>query len=242
MVCAISACVAVLLLLLGKTPRSRGVAIGCIIVPVVLAAAMLLAGCAPTAPPPPLADSESRPKHSVTTLDMKADPMTVSPSITSQRQAQEALYGYMRKTLQGLPEGVMLDNKRYGGYGGGSTAACDSERVDIENSPVDFADFRDMHTPPGTDYNALIARVGDIWKSWGWQVEERESDDKPSRYGHSSDGYSLRIQSAGSYEPTLVGSTPCFPAHLRDDSVPQPRVITKDRLLYDEPSGTPPTN
>ncbi|WP_245535345.1 hypothetical protein [Segniliparus rotundus] len=184
--------------------------------------------------------SAATPPHhnDVTTLDMKPEPMTVSPNITSQRQAQETLYGYMQKTLQGLPDNIFLDNKRYGGYGGGHTAACDSERVDRENSPVDFGDYRDMHTPPGSDYNALIAKVGDIWKSWGWRVEERD-DDKPNRYGHSPDGYTLSIQSAGAYEPTMVGGTPCFPASLRDDTVPQPRVISKDKLLYDEPSAAP---
>ena len=203
--------------------------------------AALVCGCgSPTRPQAqPQTDSTAPSGPTVITLDMKGAPVTVSPNITSQRQAQEALYGYMRKTLQALPPGIILDNTR---YGGGGTAACD-DRVDSENAPVDFADFRDMHTPPGIDYNDLIAKVGDIWKSWGWGVEEREDDNKPNRYGRSPDGYSLSImgytgQFAG-YPPSMTGGTPCFSPNLKDDHVPRPTLITSDGLQYDEPSAEP---
>ncbi|MGL6234326.1 MAG: hypothetical protein ACRC20_03185 [Segniliparus sp.] len=155
--------------------------------------------------------------------------MTVSPSIASQRQAQETFYHYMLATLQQLPHSATLDNHR---YSAGGVVQCD-DRIDQLNAPITYYDHFDTLTPPGTDLNTLITQTGDIWKSWGWKVEERDGN-KPNRYGTSPDGYTLRIEAAypAGYPPTLGGHSPCFPASLRDDDVPRPRVITKDGLQY----------
>jgi hypothetical protein len=34
--------------------------------------------------------------------------------------------------------------------------------------------------PPGTELNAITAKVGDLWQGWGWQVLERDSFTKPN--------------------------------------------------------------
>jgi hypothetical protein len=58
--------------------------------------------------------------------------------------------------------------------------------------------------PPGVDPDVIIAKVGDIWKSWGWYVIEREGFYKPNRFGYAPDGYSLQIMaSQPGYPPSL---------------------------------------
>jgi hypothetical protein len=46
----------------------------------------------------------------------------------------------------------------------------------------------------GNDPNDVIAKIGkigDIWKSWGWYVIERDGFQKPYRVGYAPDGYSF---------------------------------------------------
>ncbi|WP_245535321.1 hypothetical protein [Segniliparus rotundus] len=155
--------------------------------------------------------------------------MTNVSQPSSQWQAQEVLYEYMRKTLQALPQGISLDNTRLSPGGGVDT--CE-DRIDSENSPISYYDYRDMRVPQGIDYAELVAKVGDVWRSWGWRVEERKGSDNPNRYGYSPDGYSLNITARppqfASFPPSFGGNTPCFPPELRDDHVPIPPVITRD--------------
>jgi hypothetical protein len=70
---------------------------------------------------------------------------------------------------------------------------------------MELATNGDMTLPPGTDSEALIAKTGDIWKSWGWYVYERDDFYKPNRFGYSPDGYILQIMAR--YEP---GHPPAF--------------------------------
>ena len=44
------------------------------------------------------------------------------------------------------------------------------------------------------DPNDVIAKIGDIWKSWGWYVIERDGFEKPNRFGYAADSYSLQVQ------------------------------------------------
>jgi hypothetical protein len=44
---------------------------------------------------------------------------------------------------------------------------------------------------PNTDPDAVIGQTGDIWKSWGWYVMERDGFREPNRFGYARDGYSL---------------------------------------------------
>ncbi|EFV12386.1 hypothetical protein [Segniliparus rugosus] len=166
--------------------------------------------------------------------------MIPAPHVESQQQAQETLYGYMRRTLEGLPDGVSIFSAHP--WQGGKTSACD-DRIDQENAPITYHDTFDMKVPIGTDHDALIGKIRDLWRSWGWRVEERESDSSPSWYGRSPDGYELNVMGyAGrlaGYPPTFGGRSPCFSPKLRDDHVPKPRVITRDGLQYDEPAESP---
>lgn len=158
---------------------------------------------------------------------------------TSRRKAQQKLYEYMSNTLQYLPEGIALDNTRYEGAGGG-VDTCD-DRIDSENAPIFYYDSRDMHVPKGIEYNDLISKVGEIWRGWGWSVEERDGTYKPNRQGKSPEGYTLNIQAGYpvGYPPTMDGNTPCFSPQFRHEPVPIPRVITHEGLRYDEPSASP---
>lgn len=154
----------------------------------------------------------------------------------SRQQAQDTLYGYYQKTLRELPDGYTLDGSR---YANAPLIVCDDNARDGMNAPAAIDDWRDLHTPPGTDYPALIAKVGDIWRDWGWRVTERDGFDKPNRFGYAPDGYWLRIESADDYFPSFGGGSPCFPGdESRFNPIPAPLVITRDGLQYDQPTPT----
>ncbi|ADG99009.1 conserved hypothetical protein [Segniliparus rotundus DSM 44985] len=148
----------------------------------------------------------------------------------TRQQAQETLYAYMRRTLQAVPTIIALDNTRYGGAGGG-VDTCD-DRIDSENSPIHYYDSRDMQVAEKTDFADLVRKTGDVWRSWGWRVEERENSEKPNRVGTSPDGYILSIEIRPSrfagYPPSFTGDTPCFSPRFRHDDVPVPTTITRD--------------
>ena len=84
---------------------------------------------------------------------------------------------------------------------------------------------------PSRRSRTLIAKIGDIWKSWGWQVIERDRLTKPNRFGSAPDGYILEIEARPDpkYPPSLIGSSPCFPGNLRRDDVPRPPIIGQGR-------------
>ncbi len=140
----------------------------------------------------------------------------------SQQQAQDTVIGYLKKTLQALPPGTILDASRYSS--GATVAPCQ----DVANSPMELATNGDMTLPPGIDSEALIAKTGDVWKSWGWFVYERDGFYKPNRFGYSPDGYILQIiaRSEPGYPPSLQGISPCFPPDLPADRSPFPMILT----------------
>jgi hypothetical protein len=114
---------------------------------------------------------------------------------TSQQQAQDTVLGYLKKTLDALPPGVVFDATRYGSAG--SAAPC-NDAPSNTNPPKEFSATGDLTLPPGVDAGKLIAQVGDIWKSWGWWVFERDGMYKPNRSGFSPDGYELHVGVPGS--------------------------------------------
>lgn len=146
---------------------------------------------------------------------------TVTPN--SQQQAQDTLVGYLKKTLQALPPGATLDATRYGGSG--STAPC--KDTVTGTPPIEFSTIGELKAP-NTDPESAIGMTGDIWKSWGWYVMERDGFRKPNRFGYAPDGYSLQIVAANpaGYPPTLQGSSPCFPGELARNNIPVPVVFT----------------
>lgn len=142
----------------------------------------------------------------------------------TQQQAQDTLVGYLKKTLQSLPEGTMLDATRFSG----STNTVPCKDVVNGTPPLEFSVTGDLKPPPGTDLNAIVSQVGDTWKRWGWQVYERDGFYKPNRFGYAPDGYSLSIEATSrpEYPPTLGGVSPCFPADLPNDRSAFPTILT----------------
>lgn len=141
---------------------------------------------------------------------------------TSQQQAQDTILGYLRKTLDALPPGTVIDGSRYGSAG--STTPCQGKpHSDTEL----FSSIGDLKSPPGTDPKLLVGQIGDIWKSWGWWVFERDGTYKPNRSGFSPDGYELQIAvPAVPGPPSIIGNSPCFPRDLARDDISFPTTIT----------------
>jgi hypothetical protein len=140
----------------------------------------------------------------------------------SQQQAQDTVLGYLKKTLQALPTGTVFDRARYAGSG---NTPCNDEPTGIP--PNEFSDISDAIFPPGTDPDAMIAKAGEIWQGWGWQVRERDGFQKPNRFGYAPDGYSLQIVAARHKmnPPTITGVSPCFPGELVRDDIGIPAVL-----------------
>jgi hypothetical protein len=141
---------------------------------------------------------------------------------SSQQQAQDTVLGYLKKTLNALPPGVVFDASRYG------SAASTSPCGDQPKPPTkEFSATGDVKLPPGIDSAQLIAQVGDVWKSWGWWVFERDGMYKPNRSGFSPDGYELHIEVPGlPGAPNLTGTSPCFPRDIANNDLPFPTTIT----------------
>ncbi|WP_193047402.1 hypothetical protein [Mycolicibacterium baixiangningiae] len=148
---------------------------------------------------------------------MEQVPTPTSPVVpSSQREAQDTINRYLVQTVNALPRGTSLDGTRYAI--GNGTSFCEDDPT-ADDPPVKVTDWRDMTFPPGTNYGAVIAQVGELWKSWGWQVLERNGFDKPNRFGYAPDGYILQIGSRPdpSQPPSLIASSPCFPQSREGD-------------------------
>ena len=154
------------------------------------------------------------------------NPKDVVPQ--GQQQAQDTLMDYLTRTLRKLPKGTVLDATRYGSAGHNSW--CEDEPDDPKNAPTRFHTSGDLEFPAGTDLDAMVKRTGDIWRSWGWYVFERDEFRKPNEFGYGPDGYRMQIVTAGrpGYAPTLSGSSPCFPADIARDDVPFPTILKAD--------------
>ncbi|MEM6109517.1 hypothetical protein AAHS21_25285 [Mycobacterium sp. 050272] len=142
----------------------------------------------------------------------------------TQQQAQDTVIGYLKKTLAALPPGTTLDASRYSG--GGTVHPC--KDVETGTPPMEFATNGDLTLPAGVDTSTIVAKAGDIWKSWGWQVYERDGFYKPNRFGYAPDGYILQIiaRYQPGYAPTLQGVSPCFPPDLPAERSPFPTILT----------------
>lgn len=146
----------------------------------------------------------------------------VDATPTSQQQAQDAVIGYLTKTLKELPPGTVFDNSRY--PGSGNTPCTDQP---TGTPPNEYADKRQAIFPPGTNVEAMIAKAGQIWTSWGWHVMERDGFRKPNQFGYGPDGYALQIVASNppGYPPTITGVSPCYPGELASANVPVPAVL-----------------
>ncbi|SIE09091.1 Uncharacterised protein [Mycobacteroides abscessus subsp. abscessus] len=158
---------------------------------------------------------------------MEPIPVAKNPKIpTSQQQAQNTVLKYLQDTLNALPPGSTLDGTRYAGAG---ILGCD-DNATSHSSSIEYENWRDVVLPAGTDFNTIINQVGELWKSWGWQVIERNDFDKPNRFGYAPDGYGLQIESRNAVKaaPSLIGGSPCFSGDLEDKDLPVlPLVLTQ---------------
>jgi hypothetical protein len=148
---------------------------------------------------------------------------TVVPA--SQQQAQDTVLGYLTRTVDGLPAGTTLDGTRY--RVGSGNRSCDDNPTGPDAPEMMFTDVRQVVLPAGVDGVAVIADVGDIWRSWGWHVFERDDFPRPNQFGYGPDGYRLQIESSSppGQPPTISGISPCFPGDLASDDITIPVIL-----------------
>lgn len=193
----------------------------------VLLVALLIAGCGHSSRlgPPTPTGATILGGPNMTSASPPPPGWTEKPVVpTSQQQAQDTVIGYLKKTLQALPPGTMLDATRYSG--GTNTAPC--QDVETGKSPNNFTTIGDLKLPDGTSADTAIKRAGETWKSWGWYVTERDGFYKPNQFGYGPDGYRLQIMAAAKpgYPPSLESISPCFPADLPDNRSPFPPILS----------------
>lgn len=143
----------------------------------------------------------------------------------SQQQAQSVLIGYLKRTLAALPPGTVFDSTGYASAG--QTPWCEDEPKDPKKAPVHLQTIGDVKVPGGMDPAALIANVGEAWRSWGWYVFERDGFTKPNQFGYGPDGYRLQIEMSNppSYPPALTAISPCFPGELVRQDLTFPTTV-----------------
>ncbi len=126
--------------------------------------------------------------------------------------------------MAALPPGSVIDGSRY--LGPGLTAYCD-DNDSSPTAPRRFDTIGELTLPPGVDASSLVEKTGDIWRSRGWYVIERDGFTKPNRFGYAPDGYRLHIEAAPQpgYPPSIEGSSPCFPGNIARDDILIPKEI-----------------
>ncbi|WP_156181166.1 hypothetical protein [Mycobacterium nebraskense] len=132
-----------------------------------LAVVTFVGGCSHHSPLGPPTPTGATPLGGPT-MESKPPPppgWKLQPAIPATRQqAQDTVIAYLKKSMQALPPGITPDATRYSG--GASVAPC--QDVTSGTSPMEFATNGDLTLPPGTGPEGIIAKTGDIWKSWGW--------------------------------------------------------------------------
>jgi len=152
-------------------------------------------------------------------------PEDVAPQ--SQQQAQDTVLASLRRTLQALPPGTVLDGSRYASAGHNSF--CEDSPADPDNAPVRFHTIGDLTLPTGITAAQAIQVVGDTWRSWGWYVLHRDGFPAPNQFGYAPDGYRIQITAANQPPdgpPTVQASSPCFPKSVARDDIAIPAVVT----------------
>lgn len=196
---------------------------------VVVLAALLMTSCSTTSTKSEQTLGPSAPSGAtiIPGGPMESTRVGKNPKIpTSQQEAQDAVLGYLKQTINIMPSGSDLDGARY--RIGKMTRYCEDDPSGPD-APVHVEDWRDVNLPPGTDFNAMISQTGETWKKWGWHVIERDGFEKPNRFGYTPDGYVLHLEARNNVAatPFLIGSSPCFPGNLRRDIPWNPPVITQ---------------
>ena len=102
---------------------------------------------------------------------------------------------YLKRTLQALPPGTVLDSAGYAGAGHNSW--CEDEPKDPGQRARRCTSRRSaIWKVPGMDPETIIDKAGDAWRSWGWHVFERDGFEQlPTSSGTGSEtvtGHSRR--------------------------------------------------
>jgi hypothetical protein len=150
------------------------------------------------------------------------NPKDVVPE--SQQQAQDTVLGYLKRTLVGLPAGSVIDGSRYAGAGHNSY--CD-DNDSGPSAPMRFHTIGELKLPPGAEAGDVVKTVGDVWRSWGWYVYQRDGFRIPNEFGYGPDGYRLQIVTAAreGYPPAVQASSPCFSRTIARDDIAVPNVV-----------------
>ncbi|WP_082695580.1 hypothetical protein [Mycobacterium sp. IS-1742] len=196
------------------------------VITIATVATLLLAACS-TSEPESLGPPVPTGATEIPGGPMEPTPIVPSPVVPeSQRQAQDTINRYLSDTVNAMPKGTTLDGTRY--IVGDGTSFCE-DNPSGDDPPVRVTDWRDVEPPEGTDFAVLIDQTGALWKSWGWQVLERDGFDKPNRFGYAPDGYVLQISARPdpTQPPSLIASSPCFPESRRDSGVRKIPVISQ---------------
>ena len=154
-------------------------------------------------------------------------PTPAAPKIpASQQEAQDTVVGYLQQTVNGLPPGTTLDSTD---FRGGANMDCEDEPTGPGKPPTRFEYWTHVNGPEGGNLDDLVSKAGDVWKSLGINVIERDDFRKPNRFGYPADGYELQIKGAAKpgYPPTLIVMSPCFPGDLARDDIPWPSVVAQ---------------
>ena len=191
-----------------------------------LAAVSALSGCSDTAklgPPTPTGATEIGGRNM---SSPGQEPTQITPE--NQEQVEDTLLGYIKKTLQALPPGYVLDATRFGGTSSG-IIGCDDNATGPD-APVRLTVTGDLKIPPGIDNVAVSEAFGQVWRSWGWRVYTDDKFRQPNQFGVSPDGYRLSTEqpAVAGFPPGFIASSPCFPGSLANDDYAFPVVITAD--------------
>lgn len=202
-----------------------------------LLAAAVLAACSSTNPTNHTGAGPTAPSGATIIPGGPLEPTPIAPSPKipkSEQEAQDSALRYLQKTVDGLPPGTVLDMSD---TIGGSNLGCDDNYTGPGPGPTEFSLFANVIGPAGVKPADLIAHAGELWRSWGITVMERDGFEKPNQFGYVPDGYHIQIKAAypPDYPPTIVATSPCFPGALRQDGLPVPKVIRQSPPTQSSP-------
>jgi len=156
---------------------------------------------------------------------MEPTPSAAAPKIPrSQQEARDTVLQYLQRTVDGLPLGTTLDSSH---ARGGANLSCDDDYTGPGSGPTEYIVATHVIGPPSAKPVDLVAKAGDLWRSWGLQVMQREGFEKPNQFGFPPDGYTVQIEAAypPDYPPLLTVVSPCFSGDLRQDNIPAPPTV-----------------
>ena len=189
--------------------------------------AVLVVACSPTESKGPPDSASPTGATPIPGGPMETTPTAASPKVPgSQQEAIDTVLGYLQRTVDGLPPGTELDSSD---ARGGANLSCDDDNTGSGSGPTEYVVATHVIAPAGVKPTDLIAKTGDLWRTWGAKVMQREGFEKPNQFGYPSDGYRVQIEAAypANYPPLLTVVSPCFAGDLRQDGIPAPSAVIR---------------